>query len=212
DLGRLAARMQDPKVARSLTELGLEDPIRLLATWCFRVSDVAADLAAIPIITDDHARIEFSAPRAHLVNTVKDNLPWLLARMRSPAPFIRFPDVWPAADPRRKQLLDRLTTLIQAQKMTMEGRLEILRGDLENGIATLEQAAQTDLSDIYARDLAARNLVKLAGRLYDQHRVDDSVAAYERALRWDPNHFLAMYNLARLVYEKGDAARARQLT
>ena len=212
DFETLARRMEEPKVAESLRGIGLDDPMRLLATYCFRAADVKAELDRAPLNTDDRPQIEFSAPRSHLVNTVKDNLPWLMEHRLSPQPYIRFPQSWAPDDPRRKQLSDRLAIMMKAQGETMQGRLQVLRGDLEGGIATLEQAVQTDTADIYARDLAARNLVKLAERYYAQKRDDEAVRAYQRAMRWDPNHFLSLYNLARFAWERGDTARARQLT
>src|SRR5262249_27480869 len=126
--------------------------------------------------------------------------------------MIDLPASWPADDPRRTQFLGRLRTQRQAQRLTMEGRLQVLRGDLDGGIATMEKAVSVDPADPYARDMAARNLVKLAERLYAQGKPDASREAYERALRWDPLHFLALYNLARFAYEAGDIERARQLT
>jgi spermidine synthase len=212
DFERLARRMQEPEVAASLGPIGMDEPMRLLATYLFRVSDVAADLRDAPLNTDDRPRLEFSAPRSHLVNTVKDNLPWLMGRRRDPAASIVFPASWGPGDPRPAQLLGRLQVLREAQRLTMEGRLQVLRGEVEAGIATIEKAVAADPSDPYARDLAARNLVKLAERRYAAGERDASRRAYAQALRWDPGHFLALYNLARFAYEDGDAPRARALT
>jgi tetratricopeptide (TPR) repeat protein len=209
---RLAARMTDPKVAVSLREIGLDDPARLLATYCFTLDDVAADLATAPINTDDLPDVEFSAPRSQLINTVRENLPWLLARKRSPLPLLDLPESWPSDDPRRRLVLNRLENAVRVQRLEMQGRLQVLQGDLEGGIATLQQAIATDPADIYARDLTARNLVKLGGRLHAQGREKEAVAAYEESLKWDPRHFLALYNLARLEYDRGHTARARDLT
>lgn len=210
DFERLASRMRDPRVAQSLREIGLEDPMRLLSTYCFRVQEVLSELESIPLNTDDRPRIEFSAPRSHLVNTVKDNLPWLIAHSNSPEPFIRFPVSWPADDPRPGQLATRLRIEMSAQALTMEGRLQVLRGDLAGGIATLEQAVATDPADIYARDLTARNLVKLAEGAWE--RPQAAIASYRRALDLDPDNFLALYNLARYAWEAGDTTGAFEMT
>ena len=94
----------------------------------------------------------------------------------------------------------------------MEGRLEVLRGDLEGGVATIERALALDPTDPYARDLAARNHVKLAERLYARGDREASRRAYERSAQVDPGHFLALYNLARFAFEDGDVASARRLT
>ncbi len=212
DFGRLAARVRQPEVAASLAEIGMDDPVRLLATFCFRVADVARDLEEIPLLTDDRPRLEFTAPRQHLVNTVRENLPWLLARRRSPGSLVDLPDAWEPSDPRRDRFRSRLEVGLEAQRLTMQGRLEGLRGELDLAIATLERAVAADPSDLYARDLAARHLTRLAGRLEDQGRAPEAIAAYERALRWDPRHFVSLLNLARALYARGDLAQARRLT
>ncbi|MGH9869501.1 MAG: fused MFS/spermidine synthase [Candidatus Polarisedimenticolia bacterium] len=203
DVERLARRMAEPRVAESLRQIGLDDPARLLATYCFRVADVKDDLRAAPLNTDDRPRLEFSAPRSHLVNTVKDNLPWLMARIRPVDALLDRED--PA-------LIARVAVLREAQRLTMEGRLQVLRGDLEGGVATIERALDLDPTDPYARDLAARNLVKLAERLFARGEREASRRTYERSAQVDPGHFLALYNLARFAFEDGDVPRARALT
>jgi len=199
-------------VAVSLRELGFDDPMRLLASYCFRIADIRDELRAAPLNLDDKPRLEFTAPRSHLVNTVKENLGWLRSRLRDPAPFIDLPASWSADDERRSRLMARLQVLREAQRLTIDGRLQVLAGDLEGGIASIEKGVSTDPADPYARDMAARNLVKLAERFYAQGKREASRRAYERSLQWDPKHFLALYNLARFAWEDGDAALARRLT
>ncbi len=212
DFATLAERMKDEKVAASLREIGLDDPMRLLSTYCFRLSDVIHDLEGAPLNTDDRPRLEFTAPRSHLVNTVKDNLPWLAARRRSPAPLVRFPGSWSPDDERRSQLLRRLDISLAAQNLGIQGRLEALEGRLEESIATLMKAVDTDPGDQYARDLASRNLVKLADRRIEAGAKDEGIEDYRKALQVDPNSFLALYNLAGFAYERGDHERAWDLT
>ncbi len=206
DWAALAAGTSDVPVAVSLRQIGLEDPARLLATYCFRVSDVAYDLRDAPLNTDDQPLIEFSAPRSHLTNTVRENLAWVAQRRRDP----RGEDgLLAGLDAASAARLDRS---LDVQRMTIEGRLKILSGDLDGGIVSLDAAARADGEDLYARDLLARNLVKLAEQLTAQKRPREAVAAYRRALEWDQHQFLALYNLAWFAWQGGDAAAARRLT
>jgi len=212
DFATLSERMKDPKVAASLREIGLDDPIRLLATYSFRLSDVIRDLDPYPINTDDRPRIEFTAPRSHLINTVRDNLPWLSVRRRSPAPLLRFPETWGPDDERRGQLLKRLEIAMATESLAIQGRLEALDGQLARSIETLQRAVDTDPGDTWARDQAARTLVKEGDRLLAAGSKEEGIRAYRRAVALEPDNFLALYNLAGFAYERGDADRAWELT
>jgi spermidine synthase len=79
DLKELRRRMAIPGVRESLAGIGITDPAHLLQTF-------VCDPGKLPEIegpgllnTDRNPRIEFSAPRSHLVNTTPMNLRWLMA-------------------------------------------------------------------------------------------------------------------------------------
>ncbi len=66
--------------------------------------------------------------------------------------------------------------------------------------------------DVSAADaLKAHNKFQEALALHQQGQLKEARALYERALKWQPNHFDALHMLATIAYQTGQLERAEVL-
>jgi spermidine synthase len=82
DMNRIAARFNQPQVARALAEVGVASPAELLATWITSREGLEQYAGAAAPVTDDRPRIEYATWVRP--NEITKSLPALLALRTSP--------------------------------------------------------------------------------------------------------------------------------
>jgi spermidine synthase len=89
DSEHLAGRLRDPSVAVDLGRIGVLGVRDLLARLVLDVDDVAGFSAGARLNTEDNARVEFQAPWALYLDTIRDNVEALVTARRGTGPDSR---------------------------------------------------------------------------------------------------------------------------
>jgi spermidine synthase len=199
DLAGIRQRISRQRVAASLGEVGIHDPLDLLALYQFD-GDVARRWTAAAVrTTDDRPRIEFSSPRGLFSQTVGPNLA-VLRDLRS-APAARGRALGLAGED-QADYVERAT----AYDLANEAEIAINEGD---GARAFELAGPVaDSGQRFARFLLADYSQKYAAALQSDGRIDEAIGWFETALRYEPGRLESLVGLGYLHLLSGriDAA------
>jgi spermidine synthase len=202
DVAEIARRIGDPAVARSLAGVGIDEPGDLLALYQFDEVLARDWTAGAPRTSDDMPRIEFSSPRGLFSRTVGLNLS-VLRDLR--------PDV--AVRARRLGLPERSVSryleLANAYDRATEAVVALDAG--ANDLAFELAIPAAEAGQRFARFLLADASQKLATAHQRAGRLDQAMAAFEAALRWEPDRLEAMVGLGYLHLLAGRVDTAEPL-
>ncbi len=138
DLNRIAARFNQPQVAQALTEIGIDSPAALLATWVTGREGLERYAGTAEPVTDDRPRIEYATWVRP--NEITKSLPALLA-LRSAPPLKNATEAqWNEVAENR----DRLHALYAAG-------LAAYDGDRERWAQIVSRFTSSDLDNAYYR-------------------------------------------------------------
>ncbi|MCI0589694.1 MAG: tetratricopeptide repeat protein [Planctomycetes bacterium] len=204
DLGRMGAVARRPAVASSLSEIGLEDPLRILAL------QIAPSRLAGGVTPDDVAPVlRRAASRARMRPVAAENIRALVKAHSEEAPGIDIPGSYPPEA--RRSVEQRLAVLREAARLVMSSRLAHAGGDEEVARSLADDALSKDSADLEARSLLSRGLVERASDALEAGDVAAARADFTRALALDPLSVQALGDLAWIRYADGDRAGAEQL-
>jgi spermidine synthase/Tfp pilus assembly protein PilF len=214
DLDRLAARLRQPRVARQLARIGLDDAPSLLAEYVMDDRTVDSFSQGAIVNTDDNLYLEFSAPLRFGVGKVRANIRDLLQQRGNPAALVKAPGR--VFDP--ATLEAQLARLLEAKAESLAAMVQWVRATESGTRAAYEQAVETARS---ARQVVpdydlARHI--LAGCLSDLGRLRWSTgeeraaaALFDEALELDPGNHVANFHLALLRVQAQEMESARGL-
>ncbi|MBI4617616.1 MAG: fused MFS/spermidine synthase [Planctomycetes bacterium] len=199
DTGRL---FEDPARREDLLEIGIDGPGRLLAGYLGGREEVLLWARDAPLQTDTGDVLGYSVP-VDILHARGE--PFHLAR---PLPRAEFPTDLALVGER----------VLQAAREGREARLEYLAAEAEfsrdreaDGLSRLARALALDPNLPAARGTRRRvaqdHLVQ-GERAREAGRVDTACREYERAVAIDPELWQAHYNLAGLLVQMGEHARA----
>lgn len=137
DYSQLKRRMEEEKIQKSLREIGLHDPHRLLSAFMMGEEGLGRYVQGAGIVTDDRPTVEFTAPRIHHIGVkIKgENLRGLL-KYREPVLSL----VKNVAEAERSGFEEKLALFSASQLLFYEGRLEENDDKLGNAVAKFKEA------------------------------------------------------------------------
>lgn len=213
DFRELKARMGQPKVRDSLTDVGLDDPVALLSCLVMDSEAVGRFVEGSRVNTDDHPYISFSEPRRYAMAAGLPNLFNVGQAMTRVFPLLT--DMEAEAES-LERTLDRK---MEAKRYVIRGNIYRRGGMPLEAEAQYRQALGIDPDERDARYFADRlggqkNPVSVAGYVrmaltYEQSgRYKAAISAYERAVDLDPQNVKVLSNLANLYYREGRVEEA----
>jgi spermidine synthase len=234
DYARIAAGLSEPRVARQLSRIGIQDPVAFLAEQGMDDAALRAYAAGAVVNTDDNVFIEFSSPlaigdpdvrgitlkvnagRTALQEPGREPVQGLdaearrrLAAARSAKNLTMLARVMPKRD------VERLEAAIAEAPDYAPARIALARRRVQAGAAALDagqparalaqaQAAVAAKPD----DPSAQYL--LGSVLAREQRFAEAVPALERAVRLEPERWMAHYRLALALLGAGRGAEAAE--
>ena len=88
-LGKLQARLSQPRVREDLKRIGVESVQGILAHFVFGTREIPGFIQNAPINTDDNALLEFSAPQTLYIDTSEANFKELSKYSRGATSYLR---------------------------------------------------------------------------------------------------------------------------
>ena len=144
DYQRILDRLKKPNIKKLLTEIDLEEPIELLATFLMNEDKVREYAAGAEAIGDDMPLVEFTGPRSLAVNTISPNIAELVKYREPVLPYLRFTGADAAA-------LERLTGRVMAKypvtKLNLIGRAYYADGNIFEADKYYTMALEIDPTD-----------------------------------------------------------------
>ncbi len=204
DLGRLAERLAEPRVAQQLAAIGLYDPLSFLAEFTLDDAAVRKYTAGAIINTDDNLHLEFSSPLAMGGRASSKNIRSLNRLRVSPRAVIgsiaplfeseaEAASVFEAYQRAKSTTLEAQHVVARSIDSAEAALSDVLKTLPEYGPAEVKLAAV--LAQLGVQDLLAR-------------RPEQALAKGQQALSLDPNSADAHHTVgtAMLRLDRGDEA------
>ena len=144
DYRRILERLKKPNIKKLLTEIDLEDPIELLATFLMNEDKVREYAQGAAPINDDMPLVEFTGPRSLAVNTISPNIGELLKYREPVLPYLRFPGADAAA---LKTLTGRVEAKYPVTMLNLVGRAYYADGNITEADKYYTRALAIDPAD-----------------------------------------------------------------
>jgi tetratricopeptide (TPR) repeat protein len=202
DVPELTRRVSEPRVAKSLAEIGVRGPIELLSFYQFDEDRLARIVDGAARNTDDQPRAEFDVPRSLFSSTVAANLE-VLESLRASRDE-RADRLGLAGDDRSSYV-----ALAAAYDDATSGQIDLLAGRTEQGLKELLPVAES--GSRFAKMTAADYFVKRGLKLQHEGRSDEARTSFESALRYEPDSAEALVGVGYLDIFSGDIAEADRL-
>lgn len=203
DLETLAERLEHPSVGRPLAQVGLGDPMAVLADLTIdedRVPDFVGDA---PRNTDDNLYLEFSSPLSHGYRFQENTLVVDREREHVAGPVV------PVADEREwVEYRNAKSEAVRAEIAFDNARRDGRSAAFEEVIANLDQILARWPRPTRARYLASLARTHYGLALLREERVDPALRALEEAVATMPELAEARFHLASLLLRSGDPAPA----
>jgi len=203
DLGDLARRLAQPRVARQLARVGLDSPLPFLAEFALDDAGVRSYAKGAPLNTDDNLYLEFWSPLAIGSRGAPFNVLSIDEHRVNPAAILAGPEPFFSSREEAALTLARYQAAKQATTHIYFGaRTErFARESLGDSSRRLRRILR-ELPDYSpARAQLANGLVQIAVRKLEQKRFEDAVKAAREALELASDaraHHLLGTALARL--------------
>lgn len=202
DFEEVARRVRREEVAESLLGIGVRGPVELLSFYQMDGEELRAFAGDAPRNTDDRPRTEFFAPRALFAHTVGENLAEV-ARHR----------------PSREERLARLglpedyassyLALASAYDAVADAQILLGEGRGREALEVLLPVAES--GQRYARYMVADHAQAQALAAQRKGNVEEALAAFETALRYEPDRLEALAGVGFLEIFRGNLDRADAL-
>ena len=202
DVPELTRRVREPRVARSLAEIGVRGPIELLSFYQFDEDRLARIVDGAARNTDDQPRAEFDVPRSLFSSTVAANLEVLRAQ-RAPREE-RADKLGLTGDDRSSYI-----ALAAAYDDATAAQIDLLAGRTEQGLKELIPVAESGSK--FARVTAADYFVKRGLKLQHEGVAAEARQSFEAALRYDPDSAEALVGVGYLDIFAGNTEEADRL-
>lgn len=196
----LLQRFKRPAVQASLSEIGFTRPAALLGMLVADLNDVPEDFLQGRLNTDDHPRVEYSAPKNALRSTVDENA-LVLRKLFTDLPR----DYLARVD-------DEIAESILNQRQALQGLIAAAvarsNNNVEEAYGLMAEAhALAPTHPIINSELADANIV-FGGLRLEQGQFQEAFQCYMKALQHDPGQFEAMYQLVYLSMQNGQTELA----
>lgn len=148
DISSAMKRMNEPKIAEGMRDVGLVDTVDMVASFFMSREQIATFANDAPIMSDDRPWVEFLVPRILHKETVGKSLAALIPHFESPLAYATA-----AADTSTDaELRERLDRRFRARAITLKGIQAIYAaGPMANPEQFLEQALDIDPTETLAR-------------------------------------------------------------
>ena len=187
DPADLARRMQQPRVARQLSRIGIDTPLALLTEFAMDDATLRAFSARGIVNTDDNLYIEFSSPLALVRYNWLDNLRLVRAQRSSPLAVVRNRTALGLDAASLQQTLDAYarakTELVAAAVAIHNGAPE----DVEAAGERLREIARALPEYGLPRRYGAHAWGQVAGLRWRAGRADQAIAAAAAAVELCPD-------------------------
>lgn len=186
DVAELVARTSRPRVAASLSDIGVRGPMELLSFYQMDEGEVQRLTRGAARNTDDRPRTEFRAPRGVFSDTVGPNLE-ALAAVRPEAP-VRADRLGLQGEWR-----DSFLALAAAYQAVTDAEILLTHQRAAEAMQVATPVAES--GHRYARYVVAEHALRTALSLQRENRLADARVFFETAVRYEPDNHDALVNL-----------------
>ncbi len=200
DFNNFSTRVQQGEVKQDLSRIHADDPLTLLSYFQMDEEMVARYAADGLVNTDDHPRLEFSAPRNMYQRTSEINIEGMQPYQSSLAPLVK--NV-PGPD-----TLKRLDQNYRGRAKLIDGVIAEGTGDVVTAIADWESALQLDPANQELRRIMADRYLDIGKWYYDRKDFEEALNYYRRVVELQPPNAQAYIYLGSINSAMGKRAEA----
>ena len=186
----LKKKFEIPAVAKSLNEIGFDDPEIIFSMFVTQVNTNDPGFTGNKVNTDNNPFIEFSTPKSKFHYTGNQNQQSLLEH------FTDIPDGMLKGLSAEQRLL--VQNSHEALKMAMTANILKNENQLENSVRLLIEAEKLSPHNPIIRNELVFSLLDSASSLQAMNNMEQAAIRYQLILKYDPTNFWAIYKLTNI--------------